>query len=112
DADRLLRGEALAPCEVEPAFEPRDRDAGRVARNAHLSEELERPPLRVRIPDLGRDRVALLGAFERSGQRAAAEVDGRRGEQRLGAEAGALRRGGEGLVEAPLRLVEVDPAQP
>ena len=68
DADRLRGGEALAPRELERALEPRHRDVGRVAGDAELSQELERPPLGVRIADLGCDGVALLGVSRAPGR--------------------------------------------
>ena len=65
DADRLTGSEALTSCELERALEPRHRDVGRVARDAELSQELERSPLGVRVADLGCDGVALLDVWER-----------------------------------------------
>ncbi len=84
DADRLRGGEALAPRELERALEPRHRDVGRVAGDAELPEELERPPLGAR-DRRSRDATAWLSSAygEAAGERAAAEVDRRRGEQRL-----------------------------
>src|SRR5262249_54991316 len=98
------------PCELESALEPRRRDAGLVACDAELSQGLERPPLGARIADLGGDGVALLGVREPTRDCAAAHVDRRGGEERLRPKGRALRGGGGGLVEPPLRLVEVDPA--
>ena len=48
-------------------LERRARASGRIAhpllvRDADLAEELHRPPLRARVAELARDRVALLGA--------------------------------------------------
>jgi hypothetical protein len=80
DADRLGGGEPLTPGELERPLDPGHRDAGVVARYAELSQELERPPLGVRVADLGCDRVALLGAQQPPGEGPAAEVDRRRGE--------------------------------
>ena len=71
-----------------------------------------RAPLGARVADLRRDRVALLGARDPARERAGAEVDRRRGTQRLGPQRRALGSRCERLREAPLRLVEVDAPQP
>ncbi len=112
DADRLRRAEPLAAGELEAAFEPEVSGAGVVHRHSELAEELHRPPLRVRVVELGGDQPALLGARDSARKRAAAHVDRRRGEQRLGAQGGALRRCLERGGEAAVRLFELDAAQP
>ena len=66
----------------------------------------------MRVAELRRDQAALLGARDSARKRPAAEVDRRRGEQRLGAKSRALRRSLERGGEAAVRLLELDAAQP
>ena len=113
DADRLGRGEPLAARELERPLEPGHRDLDRVARDAELAEELQRAPLeRARLRSPRRRRGSRSASAMPGGERAAAELDRRGGEQRLGAERRPLGTCFERRGEAPLRLVELDPAQP
>ena len=117
DAERIHAqcgrcGKAFSPREVQRLSEALDGGGGIVPRDRDAADEVECKPVRPLIADLLRDRLALdrggLGTVEPCGP----QVEGRGGQQGRGACLGSLGDGGEGLLQPPVALLEVDPAQP